>query len=59
MPKKQNTYEVEGKKTKSFDLAAGRAVDIALQRGESITIIEHGQTGDYYINVSASAERAD
>jgi hypothetical protein len=60
MPKKkQNTYEIEGLKFKSFASAAAKAVDMSLERGDPVTIVEHGQTGTYFISVQANSEQAD
>jgi hypothetical protein len=60
MPKKkQNTYVVEGHKQKSWEAACAYATDLSLQQeGNPVTIVEHGQTGTYYINVQATAEPA-
>lgn len=59
MPKsKTNTYECEGKRCKSWGEAVGRAADLSLERGDSVTVVEHGQTGTYYISITAQAEPA-
>lgn len=62
MPKKKqspNTYEIEGRRQKSFEAAAAKAIDLSLTRGgDQVTIVEHGQTGTYYIGVTAAAEKA-
>ena len=57
MSKKQNTYEVEGKRFKTFAEAAAKAIDVALERGEGVAIVEHGATGTYAITIRAESEQ--
>jgi len=59
MPKKQNTYVVEKKKYPSFEAAAGRAVDLSLERREAVVVLERGQTGTFAISITAQAEQVD
>jgi hypothetical protein len=62
MPKKKpNTYTVEGQKKKSFEAAAGFAVDLSLQQRNNVTIVEHNPNSNktYYISVTAEAEEAE
>ena len=59
MPRKKNTYDVEGKKYRDFAAAVGRAADLSLERREAVVVLEHGQTGTYAISITARAEQVD
>jgi len=57
---KKPWYEVRGIKFQKFADAAARAVDLSLQsEGDDENILEHGTTGNYYIDVRAAASRAE
>lgn len=59
MPKKQkNVYSVEGHKFDSFAAATRYAVDLSLQRAETVSIKEKDPKGTYvgYIHVQAEGE---
>lgn len=56
MPAKKNKYTVDGKKHKDFPSAAAAAIDLAIERGESVAIVETSPRGIFYINVAATTE---
>ncbi len=52
-----NTYTVEGRRAATFKDAAARAVDLSLERADSVTIVEHNPNTNatYYITVTAQS----
>ena len=58
MPSKKNKYTVEDMKKKDFPTAAAAAIDLSIERGESVTIVETSPRGIFYINVTATTEDA-
>jgi len=58
MPKqKPNRYTIDGRPQKTFEKAAAKAIDLSLEREDSVTIVEQNPNTlqTYYITVTAQA----